>query len=89
MWDKILTLFRAESVSIRPNSAADTEQDGFHRFMEEYARQQGTTLAVVLVGSDEKTTRCSTAQGRQGNGGSELALTEPVARTTHSCSAAT
>ena len=49
MRDKILTIFQAESAPApsEPDSAAHLEQDGFQRFMQEYAKQQGTDLEEI------------------------------------------
>ena len=48
--DKIFTVFQTESAPppLEPNCTTHAEQDGFHRFMEEYAKQQGTDLEYVV-----------------------------------------
>jgi hypothetical protein len=72
VWDKIFTIFQTESVpSSSELNSAHTEEDGFQRFMKEYAKQQGTTLRVVRNGI-----RGATHPGARlydvGNGGCSL-----------------
>jgi hypothetical protein len=51
MWDNIFNIFQTKSTPSSLNlNSADPEQDGFQRFMEEYAEQQRTNLGVVRNG---------------------------------------
>jgi len=48
MRGKICTIFQAESAPVPPGpNSAHAEQDGFERFMQEYANRQGTDLEDV------------------------------------------
>jgi hypothetical protein len=49
MRDKIVTILQTESAPPpnEPNSAADAEQGGFQRFMQEYAKRQGTAIGTI------------------------------------------
>jgi hypothetical protein len=63
MRDKIFTLFRTESA---PSQSPHAEQDGFQRFMEEYAKQQGTALGLARNESAGLHIQAASPRGERG-----------------------
>ena len=74
MWNKIFRIFRDELTHSSPNPDSNrSEQDGFQRFMEEYAHQMGTSLRVVQNGF-RRTPHPEARLNSAGNGGCGLRM---------------
>jgi hypothetical protein len=65
--EKIFTIFQTESAlpPTEMNSAAPAEEDGFQRFMQEYANQQGTAVGTTWNESARPDIRPATPGGKR------------------------